>query len=155
MKYAGGDIYINIMLITVSELIAYNTGSIIQSKIGTKNTFFLSYISAIIFAVPLIFWDDIEWLVMMSVFLSRFGVAASFTPLYFMNQEIFPIRFVPFSLSVWNFFARTIAIVGPQIAEIPKPFPVLSFIAVGGIAAISIVFLKTVPECKSDDENHI
>ena len=88
MKYAGGNIFINVILLTVSENIAYNTGSFIQSKFGTRKTFFLSYLSAIVFWIPLIFWDDIEWVVMVSVFLSRFGVAASYTLIYYVNQEI-------------------------------------------------------------------
>lgn len=37
-----------------------------------------------------------------------------------------------------------IAILAPQIAEIPKPFPIISFTVMGGIAVIAILFLRKV-----------
>lgn len=64
LKYVGGNLFINVILSTVSENIAYNVGSCMQSKMGTRKSFFISFISAILFGLPLIFWDDIEWLIM-------------------------------------------------------------------------------------------
>jgi len=78
------------------------------------------------------------------VFASRFGIAASFTLVYYVNQEVFPALFVPFSFTICNFLARLLGIAAPQIAEVPKPFPILSFIAVSGVAIISIIFLRKV-----------
>jgi MFS family permease len=144
LKYAGGNLFWEVILSTISENIAYNVGSVIQSKIGTKKGFVISFASSMITALPLIFWYKEQWVVLASVFLSRFGIAASFTLVYYVNQEIFPALFVPFSFTVCNFLARLLGIAAPQIAEIPKPFPVLSFIAMGGIAVFSILFLRKV-----------
>ena len=130
LKYVGGNIFINVILSTISENIAYNVGSCMQSKFGTRKSFIILFIISIVFSLPLIFWDDVVWVIMVSVFCSRFGIAASFTLIYYVNQEVFPALFVPFSFTVCNFFARMIAIVAPQIAEIPKPFPVLSFVII-------------------------
>lgn len=142
LKYAGGDLYVNVILSTISENIAYNAGSLIQSKMGTKKGFMFNLIISMSFGLPLILWDDTPWVIMVWVFCSRFGVAASFTLVYYVNQEIFPTLFVPFSFTVCNFAARLVAIAAPQIAEIPKPFPIISFLAMAGIALFSVLFLR-------------
>jgi len=100
LKYAGGNIFWEVILATISETIAYNVGSVMQSKLGTKKAFVAAFFSSMVTSIPLLFWYQEEWVVFACVFASRFGIAASFTLVYYVNQEIFPALFVPFSFTI-------------------------------------------------------
>ena len=47
LKYIKGDIYLNGIISTVSELVAYAFSGFIFSKLGFKNTVFIAYMIAI------------------------------------------------------------------------------------------------------------
>ena len=85
---------------------------------------------------------------MLSIFLSRFGIAMSQTLIYFVNQEVFPTMFVSFSFSVCNFVTKVAVIIAPQVAEFSKPFPTIVYISLCIIAMILSVILKIETKCK-------
>ena len=64
LKYVGGNIFVNVILSTISENIAYNVGSCMESKLGLKKSFVLSFAISIVFGFPLIFWENNEYVVM-------------------------------------------------------------------------------------------
>lgn len=99
MKYVGGNIYVNVMLSTLSENVGNFAAFLLQKKFGTRRSFMAAFFGAMMFSVPLIFVEQ-EVLIALCVFLTRFCVEASFMLAFFVNSEIFPPLFVPFAFSL-------------------------------------------------------
>lgn len=142
MKYVGGNIFINTIASTVSECIGNFAAALLQKYIGTRRSFVVCFGLALAFAAPLIFTNN-TILIAVCVFSSKFFVEAAFMLAYFVNSEVFPPLFVPFSFSVCNLFSRIITIAAPQIAEIkPTNVPVMIFCAMSFVATAGALILR-------------
>ena len=74
---------------------------------------------------------------------SKFFVEASFCLVFYVNPEVFPPLFVPFSFSICGFAARVVTIAAPQVAEIkPKQIPIIIFLVLASISTASAIFLR-------------
>ena len=151
MKYIGGNIFLNVMLSTCSENLGNFAALIIQKKLGTRKSFMVSFFGSMLFALPLIFFTQ-EWIIALCVFSSKFWTESAFMLAYYVNSEMFPPLFVPFSFSIWALFAKTITIMAPQVAELPKPIPIIVFWILGGISTFSTMFLRK-PKGENNEES--
>ena len=79
VKYIGGNLYINVILGAISENIAYNLGSVFTTKLGDTKSLLLGYFISIIFAAPLLVFDDNQYLIMICVFGAKFGISSVYT----------------------------------------------------------------------------
>jgi len=62
---------------------------------------------------------------------------------YYVNSEIFPPLFVPFSFSVCGLVSRAATVAAPQVAEIkPRQVPVIVFLVLSGVAMLSALLLR-------------
>ena len=78
-----------------------------------------------------------------SVFLSMFFLEGAFWLIFYINPEMFPPLFVPFSFSISGVVGRVVTIAAPQIAEIkPKQVPIIIFLIICGLSTISTLFLR-------------
>lgn len=79
---------------------------------------------------------------MMSVFFSRFGIAASYALASFVGHELFHTLFVSFAMSVFTVAGKTSSVAAPQVAELSKPTPMLFFIAFGVMGMIASLLIQ-------------
>ena len=80
LKYIKGNIYINGIISSLSEIVAYLTSGFLTEKFGMKNTLIGAYLIGIIGMVSLVFYDpegdDVnQLLVSVMVLGSKFGVS--------------------------------------------------------------------------------
>ena len=121
LKYIKGDFWINGIVSSVSEIIAYATGGILLTKFGIKKVLVASFLISLAGMISLIFYTGSEDF-MFSLFVlgGKFGISSAFTVAYCGNVILFPVNILATSFGICNFFARISTISAPYIAEL-KP----------------------------------
>lgn len=99
LKYVGGNLYLNTIVGAVSDVIGNFAASFIQKVFGTKKSFLICFLLSLVLALPLLNSTDAV-IIAFSVFSSRLFLEGAFLIVYYVNPEIFPSLFVPFSFSV-------------------------------------------------------
>ena len=90
LKYIKGDIYVNSIVSSVSEIAAYLISGALFNVIGIKKSFVGSFIIAIAGSVLYtIYGDDHTNLIPVFVLGSKFGISAAFNLVYLANS-LFP-----------------------------------------------------------------
>jgi Na+/melibiose symporter-like transporter len=146
MKYVGGNIFINTILSTISESISNFAINPVQKYMGTKISFIICFALAFALAIPLLFVSN-SALIACWVFSAKFFVEAAFMLAYYVNSEVFPPLFVPFSFSVWGLVSRIVTIAAPQIAEVkPRQIPIIIFVVLSGAATAGALMLRKPPK---------
>ena len=154
LKYIKGDIYINTIVSSVSEVIAYIISGAIFGIIGPKITFVSSYVIAIIGSVfYIIFSGSAETLVPVMILGSKFGIAAAFNCVW-MSNIFFPPEYASTTLGLFNCFARLSSMLAPQFAEFAPPVPMVIFCIMAGAAAVLSFLLQTEPSKSSSVISH-
>lgn len=82
------------------------------------------------------------------VVLAKFGISGGFVLCYASTVEVFPTLFCATALGFCNFFARVLTILAPEIAEREPPLPMALFVALTGLGAILIWFVKPLKDQK-------
>ena len=95
LKYIRGDIYLNGIVSSTSELFAYWLSGLFLDKLGIKKTLSVSYAVALVgmFCLMVTTTESKEWI---SLFIlgSKFGVSSAFNVAYVGNYELFPVNMV-------------------------------------------------------------
>jgi OCT family organic cation transporter-like MFS transporter 4/5 len=116
-----GDVYINGIISSVSELFAYLLSGILAKKLGLKNTLIISYSLALAGMLALIFYQgESQFLLGLFILGSKFGVSQAFNLAYIANPYLFPISIVASSFAICNVPSRVITILAPFVVEL-KP----------------------------------
>ena len=117
LKYIKGDIYVNTVVSSVSEVVAYIVSGALYDKIGPKISFVVSFIIAIIGSILYITLSTpYPGLVPFMVLGSKFGISASFNVVYLANG-LFPAVYSSTTFGLCNFFARFASMLAPILAE--------------------------------------
>ena len=66
---------------------------------------------------------------------------------YLANNRLFPTLFYGSSFMFCNFVARFSAVLGPQLAELPQPVPVIFLMAMSIMSLVVTLFMR-VPKDK-------
>eukprot|EP00347_Sterkiella_histriomuscorum_P020221 403338627 len=142
MKYIEGDIFINTIVSSCSEIAGYLISGIIYGKLGPKWSFIAAYLFAVAGGLFYIFLGEIyASYVPIMILMTKFGVAASFNMVYLVNN-IFPNQHQSTILGFMNCFCRFSSAIAPQVAELNKPNPMISFCVMGALACISSLFIN-------------
>ena len=142
MKYIGGDVMMNILFTGICEIIANIFTYIMVNKFGLRVSFVICSFICIIFGFLLLF-DMPGYLIGICVVCARFGVQAEFPMLhYYNNIGIFNPLFVPFLYLIGGFWAKMWTVLAPQVAEMPKPIPMMTYLIVSVIMLVSILFMR-------------
>ena len=143
LKYIEGDIYLNTIVSSVSEVTAYIVSGALYDKIGPKISFVVSFIIGIIGSLFYITLSATykSWIPIM-VLGSKFGISASFNVVYLANG-LFPPVYSSTTFGLCNFFARFASMLAPIFAEFPAPIPMTIFCIMAGIAAGVSMILRT------------
>ena len=125
LKYFPGDIYLNGLMSSASEITAYAVGGILYQKIGVKKGFFISFgiatlggFGMIIFERFTHFFSDNPvkgpvWIFPSLVLLSKFGTAAAFNINFVSNIDLFPVLFSTTALGFCNFAGCVFTVLAP------------------------------------------
>jgi hypothetical protein len=159
LKYIEGDIYVNSIVSSTSEMVAYGLSGALMKLLGIKLNLAISYILAILgmvcfIAIPT---QDQLWL---SIFVmgSKFGISSAFNIAFLGNKLLFPTSSVATSYGICNTFARTLTIFAPFVAELkPEAISEWTFLTVCGLAllaSLSIIAPKEEPRADQMVPNH-
>jgi MFS family permease len=133
LKYIKGNLYLNGIISSASEITAYLSSGILASKFGMKSTLLLSYLIAIVGMVALILYNpegEVNQLVISLMVLgSKFGVSQAFNIAYIGNVILFPVTIVASTYGVCNIFSRISTIFAPFVAEL-EPIEISQWIFV-------------------------
>ena len=130
MKYATGDIFVNTLLTTISEIIGYFSATVLFKLVGIKLSFVMSSSLSIIFGIPMLF-DIPIWIASLCLVLARFGIQLAFPCIHYLgNSGLFNPLLVPLLYTMENLVAKLLTIFAPQIVELPKPIPMISFVVI-------------------------
>lgn len=134
MKYLGGNIFINNILAALSQVLASIISIPIHRSLGTKYSYSVFFILAFLFGLPLYVWNGNGLVVAICIFPCRFGIFSAYSMTYYLNQEIFPIRYVSIAFGISNICARVATIVAPQVAELGEHVPIVSLLSLIAVA---------------------
>ena len=143
LKYVEGDIFINNITSSFSEIIAYALSGILLIQIGLKKVLILSFLLSLAGMMCLIYVKDPNQVLIATFVLgSKFGVSATFNLAYLANSMLFPTVIVSTSFGVCNVFSRIATIFAPYVAELDPPtisyWVFCSIVLVALIASITI-----------------
>ena len=138
VKYLHGDLFINGIVSSASECIAYGISGIVKQRFGLRPCLVVSYFIGAIGMLGLIFvkTENQFWL---SLFVlgSKFGISLAFGLVYLANAFMFPVSIVASTYGICGVFARIVTIFSPYVAEIkPEVIPEWFFVAFTGVAMV-------------------
>jgi MFS family permease len=119
LKYIKGNIFVNGMISSTSEIIAYIVSSFVLRQFGIRNTFLISFAISLIGMVAITQTTN-EVLLACFILTCKFGISQAFNVAYIGNLMLFPTDVVTSSFGICNIFARISTILAPFVAEI-KP----------------------------------
>jgi nitrate/nitrite transporter NarK len=143
LKYIDGDIYVNTIVSSVSEVTAYIISGALYDRIGPKISFVGSFVIGIIGSLFYITLSSThKGLVPLMVLGSKFGISGSFNVVYLANG-LFPPVYSSTTFGLCNFFARLASMIAPILAESKPPTPMLVFCVMAALAAGVSMLLQT------------
>jgi len=90
IKYIPGDVFINIIIVSIADALSSIGAGIVASSIGAKKTLFMSFSLATIAGMGLIFAGNNTFLIMVFVLITRYGINSAFTLCYIITADYFP-----------------------------------------------------------------
>jgi len=139
IKYVPGDPFENVIVISIGDALSSIAAGSISSRIGAKNTLFLSFTLAAFGAIALMFARDNEndkYIIPVFVLITRFGINSAFTLCYIITADYFPSIVSSRVFGICNLFSRFATILSPMIAELEPPLPMLIY---AGVCCLSMI----------------
>ena len=92
VKYIPGDMYTNVIVASLSEVVSCLISGVISSYLGSKRTLGLSFVMGSVFSIGFIIVpSDSTKVIMVLVLLTKFGISSAFNMCYLVTAEFFPI----------------------------------------------------------------
>ena len=123
LKYIRGNKYINGIISSSSEVVAFVLAGILIEVIGVKITLIGSYILGLAGMITLIATRNItdnQIALSFMILGAKFGVSVVFVVAYVGNYSLFPGSIVGTTMGICNIFSRISTIFAPYVAEL-KP----------------------------------
>jgi len=146
VKYIPGDIYINTILISVADLASALYSGIMARRIGAKKTITISFCVTTIGAILLVASGSSEYLVMIFIMVTRFGINSCYTLCFIMSTEYFPAVVCSSVFGFCTTFSSFSTVLSPEIAELKAPVPMLIYISLCTCALVSSFQLSSPPQ---------
>lgn len=142
VKYIPGNLLGKVSLSSISDIVSSLLGGLIYHKLGPRRGFATCCAISLVSCILLItFWKN-EYLLLVFVFLSRFGVSASYVMVFVAFVQLIPSLYNSSVFGISNLVARIITILAPMVAEQPHPTPIVTsmfFLTTGIICAQLLV----------------
>ena len=137
-KYIPGNIFVNMIVASLSEFFSTIITGAIVSKLGPKLAFTVAY--SLCGVACAFLWlaearervQDIPSIILVA----KFGICSAFSMLYMNTLLYFPNKFMGRVFGMCNVFARFVTIMSPMVAEAPEPTAELSMVLSCLLAAI-------------------
>ena len=148
LKYIPGNIFVNSLASSLSELVATLLGGVLYKYAGIKLSFIICFAVALLGGLFLLFLgvNDVKWIPIF-IALGKGGISASFVIVYVATVELFPVLFAATAMGICNFFARFLTIFAPDVAEMSPPIPMTIFSILSSIGIV-LAFFIVVPKKK-------
>lgn len=144
LKYIKGDLYINAIASSASEVVADALAGIFLQYLGIRLVLQCSYMVSLLGMVALIFYQGhSNALFALFVIGSKFGIASAFNVAYCANNLVFPVSIVVTTYGICNFIARVATMSAPYVAEMyPEWIPKMIFCIVVFVAFVAATVLR-------------
>ena len=133
------------LFISIADICAYITGSILVTKVSARQTLVFSFSLAALGGFLLLTYglrhEDTTWFSLL-FFVSRFGIASTFGTIYFGNKKIFPDDVAASSMGLIQVVARLFSALQFFFSQMEQPTPMLIFTISSTVTAILCLFLK-------------
>lgn len=141
IKYIPGNMFVNVIIMSIADALSSISAGIIASRIGTRKTMFYSYALAAFSGVLLTVFDQSPLAIMIFMLVTKFGINCAFTLCYIINAEYFPAMVCSRIFGICNIFSRISTILSPLIAEVTPPVPMMTYVLVCTLSMIASQFL--------------
>ena len=148
IKYIPGDVFINIIIISIADALSSIGAGLVSSVVGAKKTLFLSFSLAAVAGLALIASTQ-QVYVMVFVLVTRYGINSAFTLCYIITADYFPSIVSSQIFGICNVFARFSTILSPMIAEIDEPIPMIIYCLICTLSMFASLFLTKSSEVKA------
>lgn len=144
LKYIQGNLFINTIVSSTSEVCAFIFSGVLINKYGIKKTLVGSNILAIAGMSALTLdLQGHQILLPLCILGSKFGVACGFNVAFVSNVQLFPVSFVATSMGYCNIFSNVGTIFAPYVAELkPESISKHIFITLCVFALLAGINLK-------------
>jgi hypothetical protein len=127
LKYIKGDLYVNAVITSSSEIAAYLVSGFLFEKFGIKIVLSASFLISMMGMGALIAYrpedrpdaDNNQLLISLFILGSIGGVSCAFNICYLGTHTLFPVSIVATAFGVCNCAARVFTIAAPYVAELP------------------------------------
>ena len=114
IRYMEGDFFINTIVSSVSELVAYAISGLIIDRIGMKPSYIFSYSVILIGSVLyVIFRETHANFTPFLLLLTSFGTCFGFNINWNSNALLFPVIYASSTNGICNLFARLLGVLTP------------------------------------------
>lgn len=141
LKYIPGNVFQNVIIVSVADQLSSVTAGILAQKLGAKNTIVFSFALAAISAPVIIFYKD-NITVMISILVTRYGINSAFTLCFIVTTDYFPSIVSSQVFGFCNIFSRLSTALAPLLAEMEPPLPILVYTFICVISLIFSLFLS-------------
>ena len=121
LKYIRGNKYVNGIISSCSECVAFLVAGVMLKLVGVKKTLIVSYLIGLIGMFTLLLTTTENQVALSFMILgAKFGVSVVFVVAYVGNYSLFPTSIVGTTMGICNIFSRVSTIFAPYVAEV-KP----------------------------------
>ena len=155
LKYIRGNKYINGIISSSSECVAFLAAGVLIEVVGVKKTLIGSYILALIGMVSLIATTTDDQVALSFMILgAKFGVSVVFVVAYVGNYSLFPGTIVATTMGICNIFSRISTIFAPYVAEVkPDTTSQVIFCVIMAMALVSSFAIQVMKKTAVDDDD--
>lgn len=128
IKYLPGNLYMNVVMSTVAEVLAKLTAYSNADRLGLRKSYYSGLAVALLGCAMILFSDgrfDSKLILAMCLFVAKFGIAFTFMINYLSITQLFPTLFCGTAAGICNFAGRMATIFAPMVAEYEPPSPML------------------------------
>jgi len=150
LKYIPGNIFVNMTISAIAEVLAHAVCACIFSKIGPKITFVVGFSISAAGGACLAFIDheslgegETDYVTPVFVLLARFGISLALCSCYVSTPWLFPTIICSTAYGICNIVGRSLAILAPSVAEIEGSLPMLIYAGTSAFAGFTSLFIKT------------
>lgn len=143
LKYVPGNIFVNTVLASGSDIPAFIASGFIYKKFGVRFAFILFFSISVTGAVCLIVAHNLSTATnALFVMLARVGISTTMGICYLANADLFPAVLAGTVYGICNVGARLIQTTAPLIAELPDPVPIIVFTSTTALAVTASTMLS-------------
>ena len=144
LKYIQGDIYVNVIVAQISEILAYIISGSLLYFFSIKIVLVFAFAIGACGMLALVATQTKNQILLcVFIFTAKIGIASGFNTVFIANTKLFPVGIAATTFGICNTFCRAATIITPYIAEVkPESISFWIFFAVCIFASFASMNLK-------------